>query len=176
MVDSIMDRPSRHGAALGRALAEIADRGREVEDEGERCLTCAFRPGTLPNQCAGTLKIALDCLAVMDPSSRFACHHGLQPDGEPTRRCAGYEAAIHAPRSFVTQRIVEAFLQLEVGWGNAPDQVRAEFDAWWDQVDPDRKLDVFQLARAYEARERNAQAERDADNAHASGYLASDAH
>lgn len=148
-----MDRPTRHGAALGLALAAIADRGREVEDEGERCATCAFRPGTMPNQCAGTVKLALDCLSGVDASSRFACHHGIDAEGEATRRCAGYEAALHAPRSFTTEKLIECFNQLEAGW-DGPDLIRADFDAWWKTVDPDRTMDVYQLARLYQARER----------------------
>lgn len=28
-------------------------------------------------------------------------------------------------------------------------EVRAAFDAWWEQADPDRKLDVYKQARAF---------------------------
>lgn len=151
--DVEMDRPTRHGRLLGQALADIAKHGREVEDEGPCCGTCAFLPGSLPNQCAGTLRLAMDCLTGVDASSRFACHYGLK-EGEPTRRCAGYESALHAPRSLVMEKLTGVYRQLEAAWGGAPDEVRGEFDAWWNQVDPDRKMNIYQLARAYEAREK----------------------
>ena len=58
------DRPSLHGKLLGEALALMADLGRAEAPMPipEPCLTCAFRKGSVPNQTAGTGKIALDCV------------------------------------------------------------------------------------------------------------------
>lgn len=142
------DRPSRHGQMLGKALAAIADAGYEAKPgQPERCLTCAFRAGSMPNQTAGTLMMAMECLLRID-SDDFACHHGMK-DGEPTRFCAGYQAAIAAPFQLTRNLLVEAMRQIEKLVPGAPDEVRIAFDAWLKEVDPDQGMDVYQAARAY---------------------------
>lgn len=141
------DRPSRHGALLGEALALLAERGRlEAPPElPEPCLTCAFRQGCMTNQMASTGLVALNCTLGIDPDN-FACHHGLK-DGEPTRLCAGFIAAKLAPFSFAQDVLVDLNRRLNAQEG--PDQVRAAFDAWLAEVDPERKMNDYQLARVH---------------------------
>lgn len=147
------ERPSKHGAILGDALALLAVAGRKDApmELPECCLTCAFRPGAMPNEMAATGKIALDCVLGID-TDRFACHHGMK-DGEPKKLCVGYIAAVLAPWSFTTKVLAAVKEALDKMQG--PDEVRATFDAWHDAVDPERKMDDYQLARAYAVRFQN---------------------
>jgi hypothetical protein len=142
------DRPSQHGAILGAALSSIADAG-DAPHIPDRCLTCAFTKGTMPNQCAGTVTQVLDCTVHL--AGLFYCHHGIK-DGEPKRVCAGYMAAVEAPYRFAMKAIGEAHRQLLGLTDEVSDAIRADFDAWYAKVDPDGKMDSYQLARAYEMR------------------------
>lgn len=72
----IPNRPSPEGAALGSQLArlvsrELAERRKQFPNHQEPCGTCAFRLGTIPNQCASTVMDALKC--VME-QKEFRCH------------------------------------------------------------------------------------------------------
>lgn len=147
------DRPSMHGKYLGEALVIIAREGRKQVTPGiipEPCLTCAFREGTLPNQCAGTGLMALNCTIGVD-KDRFACHHGMK-DGDPQKLCVGYVAAKLSPFKFTTEVLSALCAQLQRRDDIAEDQIRADFDVWVSVADPDGKLDVYQLARLYAAR------------------------
>lgn len=140
------DRPSRHGVLLGKALAFMAEIGRKrAPDLPETCATCAFRDGSMPNQMASTGLLALNCVLNVDPDD-FACHHGMK-DGEPTKLCAGYLASRVAPFRAV-KGAIEA-LNNALAAQSGPDDVRAEFDAWWDEIDPQRTMDAYQLGRAW---------------------------
>lgn len=142
------DRPSIRGAMLGKVLALMADMGRRDAPMPipDMCLTCAFREGSMPNQTAGTGMIAINCVLRIDPD-RFACHHGMK-DGEPQRLCAGYIAAMLAPFSEVKEILTALYHELaEIEDG--PDDVRAAFDRWLSQADPERRLDIYQAAREY---------------------------
>lgn len=142
------DRPSKHGAILGEALALIADLGERDSPVplGERCATCAFRKGSVPNQTAGTGTVALNCTLGVD-RDRFACHHGMK-DGQAKRICVGYIAARLAPFSSVKE--VMAVLMEEIAKADdGTDPIRASFDAWLREVDPGGTMDVYQVARAY---------------------------
>lgn len=146
------DRPSLHGAILGEVLAILADLGERDSPIplGDRCLTCAFRKGSAPNQTAGTGIIALNCVLGVD-KDRFACHHGMK-DGEPKKLCVGYLAARLAPFSLVTQAMAALHADLgSFGDGDA-DPVREAFDAWLTEIDPESKMDVYQAARAWAKR------------------------
>lgn len=68
-------------------------------------------------------------------------------DGEPTRLCAGFIAAKLAPFSFAQDVLVDLNRRLNAQEG--PDQVRAAFDAWLAEVDPERKMNDYQLARVH---------------------------
>ena len=106
-------KPSRHGAALGAALALVADiQARRHPEVSERCRTCAFRKGTIPNQMAGTLVEALRCVTGADPAV-FACHQSPRIDGLPTELCAGYVLARLAPQSEVREAVLVAFNNLQ---------------------------------------------------------------
>jgi hypothetical protein len=140
-------RPSRHGAFLGEALSLIEMAGRK-DFPGELaplCATCAFRPGSLPNQTAETGVIALNTVLGID-KDRFACHHGMK-DGQPSKLCAGYIAARLAPFSFTKEVLAAMLTQLDRLEG--PDEVREAFDAWFAQVDSTGKTDEYKLARIY---------------------------
>lgn len=155
------DRPSNHGSLLGAVLATLADLGERDSPIplGERCVTCAFREGTVPNQSAGTGMVALNCTLGIDPD-RFACHHGMK-DGAPAKLCVGWMAARMAPWSAV--KVIIASLNDELGADEPEDdEIRKSFDAWLHKVDPEGTMDVYQVARAA-ARER--QKEGPTDNA-----------
>jgi hypothetical protein len=139
-------RPSQHGAILGEALADIAKAGRVgVGNLPEMCATCAFREGSLPNQMAATVSLALDCVLGIDPDD-FACHHGMNA-GQPTRLCAGFLAAQLVPMPIILAAVQTASARL----ASLPehDSVQAEFDAWSASVDPEGKMDNYQWARAH---------------------------
>lgn len=142
------DRPSAHGAALGQALARIAAAG---DPDAAMCSTCAFREGSLPNQMAGTVIVALNTMVDIDKAD-FACHHGLK-DGEPQRLCAGYIAARLAPFRFTAAAIKEAKRLMEE-LRDGPDEVRAKFDAWVDTL-TGPVADVYELGRLYAKREQS---------------------
>lgn len=143
------ERPSLHGKILGDALALLARAGRRDApmELPECCLTCAFREGCMTNQMAATGKMALDCVLGIDPD-RFACHHGMK-DGEPTKLCVGYIAATMAPWSFAKEVVAAVAADLEAMKNDDADEIRTAFDAWHNKIDPERKMDDYQLARAY---------------------------
>lgn len=145
------DRPSKHGQILGSALALIARAGRRdfPGDLPDACLTCAFREGSQPNQSGGTGLLALNCMLGID-KDRFACHHGMK-NGEPSKICVGYIAARCAPWSFTKEVLIAMQAELDKIDGS-PDEVRAAFDAWWGEADPQKELDVYQQARAFASR------------------------
>jgi hypothetical protein len=140
------DRPSRHGAILGAALARIEAEGRRFgPDLPDCCATCAFRPGCMTNMMAATGLTALNVLLGIDGEA-FACHHGMK-DGQPTKLCAGYAAAKLAPFEFVMAEI--AAMHDELGAPPSHDAIRAEFDAWIARVDPDGMLDDYARGRLF---------------------------
>lgn len=143
------DRPTRHGQLVGQAMTMMADRGREeCPALPECCLTCAFRPGTIPNESAATLKIAFDAVMGID-DGHFFCHHGLK-DGEPSKVCVGYAAALLAPFPFVKEVLMTLYDELgTLGEGAQLDRVREAFDRRLAKADPNREMDAYQMARAY---------------------------
>jgi hypothetical protein len=149
------DKPTSYGAILGDALALIAAAGRKDLPQGtiipEPCLTCAFREGTLPNRMGGTAKQALDCFLGVD-RDRFACHHGMK-DGEPRRLCSGYLAAMVAPFSFAKEVLASAAKNMSAFDASGQDPVRDDYVRWLSAIDPDGKMDVYQIARAYALRD-----------------------
>lgn len=68
-------RVSPEGAALGAQMARLYDIAERqlgaYADEGERCKSCAFRAGTVPNGCAQTQLDISKCSAEGIP---FYCH------------------------------------------------------------------------------------------------------
>ena len=89
------NRPSDLGRLLGHELARLTDREevrvkRTFPQHRERCQTCAFRAGTVPNGCEATLMDAIKCVVEAIP---FYCHEQLDREKEPTALCAGYVLA-----------------------------------------------------------------------------------
>lgn len=76
--------PSLEGSELGRELARLADSEYRRTGRDTRCDDCAFRLGTVPNQCAGTLIDAFKCIV---DGITFHCHQTDRP-------CGGYVAAV----------------------------------------------------------------------------------
>lgn len=138
------DRPSRHGKLLGEALADLAEAGR-IPGAPDLCATCAFRRGSMPNQTAATGKLALDIVLRIDTDD-FACHHGMS-DGRPTKLCVG--AYLAKQVSFTEVRRVIGQLRDKLDAMSGTDEVRVTFDRWWDGVDPDKTMSVYELASAY---------------------------
>lgn len=86
-------KPSEHGRILGAEFADLADAMAPLWPEiPDRCKTCAFRHGTIPNQMAGTLVEAMHCVLGTDPAP-FGCHHKVDKEGRPTKLCSGYMLA-----------------------------------------------------------------------------------
>lgn len=92
-VGGVPNLPSPEGAALGRELARlVAGEFAKFTNPPVMCDECAFRAGTIPNQCASTLMDAIKCTHEGEP---FYCHKGYKGDpdrDEPKRLCAGYVA------------------------------------------------------------------------------------
>lgn len=141
------DRPSAHGVLMGHALAQLAEAGRRstATELPDPCLTCAFRPGCMTNQMASAGLVAFNCTLGIDPAD-FMCHHGMK-SGQPTKLCVGWLAAKLAPFSF--KKEVVAALHARMADLPDVDSIRAEFDSWVAEVDPERKMDDYRLARAY---------------------------
>lgn len=143
------EHPSRHGAIVGHALAQLEQAGRAAADAElpPMCATCAFRPGCMTNLMAATVLEAFKC-AVGADDSLFVCHHGMT-DGEPSRVCAGWVAAQLA--EFETVKAICG--QVAGGLANlhedGPDPIREAFDLWISTVDPDGKLDDYQRGRLF---------------------------
>jgi hypothetical protein len=85
------------GAVMARlADAEIATLMREGEQD-ERCQSCAFRAGTVPNGCAQT---QLDVQKAVTEDVPFLCHCHRDRHGRANRICYGW---------FAVRRIVDRF-------------------------------------------------------------------
>lgn len=85
----IPNRPTPEGRAIGEHLARWADAAdseqrKQFPKMAERCVTCAFRKGTIPNGCPETVMDALKCVI---EGVDFMCHHSPKDDREP---CMGW--------------------------------------------------------------------------------------
>lgn len=86
--------PTPEGAELGRHMARFFDVETitdpvRVSALPERCHDCAFRLGSIPNQCASTMMTVTKCLIEHEP---FYCHN------EPERLCTGFVVLAGAKR------------------------------------------------------------------------------
>ncbi len=90
-------RCSPEGAIAGKALVRLTDPAiAELVAEGEaddRCPTCAFREGTVPNMC---LQTQADAIKAVIEDVLFTCHH-KKPIGSHV--CHGWFAARYALRN-----------------------------------------------------------------------------
>ncbi len=71
-----LNMPTESGAAAGKMLANL------FGDAEACCKSCAYRAGTIPNQCPSTIMDALECASTGEP---FYCHNTGQP-------CEGWKA------------------------------------------------------------------------------------
>lgn len=78
--------PTLFGALNGVKLAQGVD-------QNKTCHGCACRLGSLANQSPSTTCDVDWCL---QGNERFWCHENLDEDGNPTKRCVGFE--IHAKK------------------------------------------------------------------------------
>ena len=113
----------------------------------------------MPNRMGGTGLVAMHCAIGTDPAP-FGCHHGML-DGEPARVCAGWIAARQAPFESWQAALLTVLDRPE---DDGPDDVRDDFDHWWPTVDPEQRMDVYELGRAYALRARHAQEQRGEGN------------
>ena len=86
--------PTPEGRALGVELARLTDAAESEiratrSGHPERCGTCAFRAGTIPNGCPSTVMDAIKSLVEIRP---FFCHEVRQ--GEERPLCVGWSMAI----------------------------------------------------------------------------------
>ncbi len=78
------------GAFMARIVAtEIAALAAEDEPD-ERCVSCAFRLGTVPNGCFQTQS---DVIKAVSENVPFMCHSRRAADGSPDTICWGWFAA-----------------------------------------------------------------------------------
>lgn len=83
----IPNRPSPEGRMLGEQLARMCDiEEKKFPNHAQRCKSCAFRAGTVPNGCLPTVMDALKATMEGEP---FMCHQHFDKDGNPTELCAG---------------------------------------------------------------------------------------
>lgn len=99
------------GKELGSHIARLVQPGiDQLIAEGEpddRCKTCAFRAGTVPNGCEQTLADALKC--AMEGSRYFVCHQ----DPKHQKLCHGY---------FAFRYMNSDRTDIKVPWDYSPDQ------------------------------------------------------
>ena len=146
------NKPSKHGRILGEMLAAWVEAGRRATEEllPDICATCAFRAGSLPNQAAGTVLLAMNTVLDIDPDG-FGCHHGMK-DCRPTKLCTGYLIAKLAPFSEVKEEMVRMKEKLDALGDADADAAEHSFDQWLLAVDPDGLMDVYELASAFARR------------------------
>lgn len=86
----VLNRPCDVGRAAGVELARFADMELAKHPTlRERCNSCAFRLGTIPNGCLTTMADAFKCVIEGEP---FYCHE----TPEPRALCAGWVALRNA--------------------------------------------------------------------------------
>jgi len=86
-------RVSPEGKAMGKEMARLADaecNALAVQNEpDERCKTCAFRSGTVPNGCFQTQS---DVLKAVTDNVPFMCHAHQDSHGRYDHICYGWFA------------------------------------------------------------------------------------
>lgn len=86
-------RISAEGKAMGKDMARLADAEcaslERQGEEDERCKSCAFRVGTVPNGCIQTQSDAIKAVVENVP---FMCRMGMGASGRATKICHGWFA------------------------------------------------------------------------------------
>lgn len=143
------DGPSAHGKLLGKLLAAWAKAGEHHADQ-PMCSGCAYREGTLANMSAGTGSNAMNCALGVDPAP-FGCHHGMK-DGLPSKPCQGWLAAhgylAGLPINEVSPGLEQLAKDVQACEGQ-PDQVRADYERWAAEHDPDGRMNDYERARIF---------------------------
>lgn len=85
------NRPTPDGIEAGQNMVRLLFPPHVVE-KFERCKSCAFRAGTIPNGCASTILTAIECVRT---GERFYCHEYKDEQGENSRLCGGWLQATH---------------------------------------------------------------------------------
>lgn len=102
----VCDESQMLGSVLGRIVDEAEPEIRaKFPGIAERCKSCAFKTGTLPNSCLDTALDAFDCAIRGEP---FYCHHRFNSDGTPRDLCAGWQVAIGNIPGFVAEFVQPA--------------------------------------------------------------------
>jgi hypothetical protein len=83
------NRPTAEGRALGAELARLVEPAIVKLGPDERCVSCAFRLGTIPNGCPGSVMDALKCAL---EGVTFLCHENGRKVGGERPVCHGYKA------------------------------------------------------------------------------------
>ena len=118
MVDLVPNRPTDLGRDAGKQVARLwrasmrsalMQAPEAVAAIPDRCRTCAFREGTVPNGCEETVMDAIKCVIEKVP---FMCHHDMK-NGKPTKMCAGW---------IVTQRADQAAGKAPWDWTAPKDE------------------------------------------------------
>lgn len=92
----IPNRPTPLGRKAGELFGRLIDKSaNELRDKfpdmQERCKSCAYRPGTIPNGCEETIMDAIKCAVELEP---FYCHERFDKEGKPIDICQGWVIAI----------------------------------------------------------------------------------
>lgn len=87
----VRNKPTELGRSFGKNIARFCEeRIKKYAGTGmavpQRCGTCAFREGTVPNGCETTVWDAMKC--ALEGKVRFMCHEHRRDDEPPI--CAGY--------------------------------------------------------------------------------------
>lgn len=86
-------RVTPEGKAMGADMAKLADAEwralAATGEEDDRCKTCAFRAGTVPNGCPQT---QLDAIKAVLEDVPFMCHSHTDSKGRCDRICGGWFA------------------------------------------------------------------------------------
>lgn len=137
---------STGAARLGAALADLAEKHRQPGDPSP-CATCGLKKGTLPNMAGQTMIDAMHVL--VGNHDAFCCHRGLTNDAdEPTHICVNYLIATRASRDELLAAIKSVVIPPNDDPENDP--VGQYVMKWAAEVDPDGKMDAYQLARLWE--------------------------
>lgn len=87
------NRPTPEGRELGAELARLTDaalaqtRAECPAFPDDRCQSCAYRGGTVPNGCLPTVMDALYSTLNREP---FHCHQEFDAAGQPVQICKGW--------------------------------------------------------------------------------------
>lgn len=116
-------RVSPEGKRMGAEMAKLADAENKalqaVDEPDERCKTCAFTAGTVPNGC---LQTQMDALKAVVENVPFMCHAHKDKAGNYDRICHGW---------FLVSRIAKRYEKAKgelpkVDWDfSPPDEVKA---------------------------------------------------